>query len=58
MKKKLSPVKEGREVLCKSCETKYYQTIISYPRKEYGEIVVHNKGCSKIKEVLKEGLGV
>ena len=54
--KELSKMKTAKEVLCEECKTHKYKVVKGYPRKDYGEIVFHKEGCSKIK--LDKGLEV
>ncbi len=58
MKKKLSSIREGKEILCKSCKTRKYQIVQGCPKKDYGCIVMHKKGCKWLKKLLKNSVSV
>jgi thioredoxin-related protein len=51
MKRKLTRIYKGKEILCSSCKTKEFRTIGN--KKKYGVIVVHKNRCPYLNELQK-----
>ena len=56
IKKKLTRIYEGREVLCEECKTRCFQSTGN--KKKYGVIPVHKKNCNYINNLKENSVEV